>query len=317
MTKPRGSMHRAFTRAYAVEQGYSPAQIRSNLRRGVWVRLRPGVYASAEDAAAVAVDPVQGHALECAAVLLALTPRYFAAASSAARLYGLDWLEKPALEVVLLTADPLVHGINRDGYLLRQAPLPDGHTTRRHGIPLTSPARTLLDLASELPFMDSVVLVDSALRRGLVTMEELETVLEGAAGRPGIEQARLALRFGDPASESALESASRVVFHQYGIPAPETQVRLRLTSGRNIRPDFRWPVGLLGEADGKAKYEPSETRSTLEVVLDEKARENEMRDDGLEFVRWGWREVKQPELLVRRVRAGLERATQLHSGRAG
>ncbi|MGQ0464605.1 MAG: type IV toxin-antitoxin system AbiEi family antitoxin domain-containing protein [Sporichthyaceae bacterium] len=317
MTTRIGSMHRVFTKDHARAMGYDDYRIRRMVERGHWIRLRYGVYATADDFAAAKKDPVQWHALQCAAVLLSLTPRYLAAAASSARLYGLDFLVEPPDEVVLLTDDEVVHGIHRDGYLLRQAPLPDGHRTRRHGIPLTSPARTLLDLAAELPFMDGVVPVDCALHRGLVDPEELQRILESAAGRPGIEQARMTFGFADAAAESALESASRVVFHLHGLPPPQTQVERVLSSGRRIRGDFVWADDLWGEADGQSKYAPDGNRTTLDVIRDEKQREQEMRDDGLEVIRWGWREVHQQHLLVHRVRAGMARTAERRRGRSG
>lgn len=292
-------------------------EIRSAIRSGEWVRLRRGVYAADHHYGVARSDPIQWHALQCAAALLALTPRYIVAGSSAARLYGLPFLVEPAADVVLLTEAPVVHGIHRDGYLLRQAPCDSSQISTRFGIPLTSPARTLLDLACELPFMDGVVLTDAALHKGLVTPGELDAVLVKAAGRPNVEQARMTFAFADGAAESPLESASRVLFHLHDVAPPRIQVTLHLTSGRQPRVDFLWDDPLVGEADGLGKYEPTDGRSTLEIVRHEKAREDDIRDDGIEVVRWGWPEVHQPHLLVERIRRGRARAAERRAGRAG
>jgi hypothetical protein len=139
--------------------GYSVADIRRLVRSGGWLVLRRGVYATAATVAVAQSDPVQRHALQAAAVLLALSGPYVVAASSAAR-YRMKFLDQPADEVILLTPHPVVHGLRRNGYLLRQAPLPPEHVRIPGDLPITSPARTLLDLACELPFADSVVLTD-------------------------------------------------------------------------------------------------------------------------------------------------------------
>lgn len=316
MTFPTGKIHWAFTRAHARSEGMEDRQIRCMIRSGQWVRLRKGIYAADHHWAAARSDPIQWHALHCAAVLLALTPRYLVAGPSAARLYGLPFLVEPPPEVVLLTEAPIVHGIHRDGYLLRQAPCDPSQMSTRFGIPLTSPARTLLDLACELPFMAGVVPTDAALHRRLVTSGELDAVLRTAEGRPNVERAREVFAFADGRAESPLESASRVVFHQHGLMPADIQVTRMLSSGREVRLDFLWDDPLGGEADGLNKYEPTADRSTLEIVRLEKAREEDIRDDGLEMIRWGWPEVHKPHLLIERLRRGQARAAERRAGRA-
>jgi len=305
----------AFTRAHVVALGYSAEEIRILLRRRRWVVLRRGVYVTAEDFEAAKSDSVQFHALQCAAVLLALSAPHVVAGASAARLHRFKFLNEPADEVVVLTSKPLVHGLRRDGYLLRQAPLPSEHVRVRHDLPVTSPARTLLDLAAELPFADAVVLADSALHKRVVRQAELEDVLGTSEGRPGIEKARRSLRFADERAESPLESVSRVALHEGGVPTPQTQVVLDLPSGRRVRTDFFWPW-VVGEADGEEKYKPTDGRSVIEVLRDEREREYELRDVGYEVVRWGWIDLWRARL-VPRVLAAMERAAQRQLGRAG
>jgi hypothetical protein len=304
----------AFTREHALAMGYSAADIRRLVRSGRWIVLRRGVYATAETAASAKSDPVQLHALQSAAVLLALSAPYVVAASSAARLYGMKFLNRPTDEVVLLTSYPVVHGLRRDGYLLRQAPLPSGHVTILGDLPITSPARTLLDLACELPFADSVALTDFSLHERLVLQAELEDLLGAAEGRPGIEKARQSFRFADNRAESPLESASRVALHLGGVPAPELQVEFNLPGRRDARVDFFWP-GLVGEADGNSKYEPTDGRTPLEVIRDEREREFALRDRGLDVVRWGWGDLHRGRV-VPRVLAALERVAERNRGRA-
>ncbi len=119
----------------------------------------------------------------------------------------------------------------------------------------------------------------------------------------------------DPESGSPLESASRVVIAALGFPAPSTQVEF-VINGRRIIVDFFW-VGydLVGEADGFTKYEPVPGRDALAAIRDEKEREQLLLGDGKEVVRWGWKEVRSPQLLRARLEPGFRRGQERRRGR--
>ena len=65
----------AFASEDAIRAGYTPEEVRSEVSRGRWVRLRRGVYAERAVLAAVDADPERRHRLECAAVLVRLGGR--------------------------------------------------------------------------------------------------------------------------------------------------------------------------------------------------------------------------------------------------
>jgi hypothetical protein len=76
--------------------------------------------------------------------------------------------------------------------------------------------------------------------------------------------------------------------------------------------DFWWPeFGIVGEFDGHGKYlrdEFTRGRTTAEVVLDEKRRENRLRALGLTVARWEWADAFAPRMLERILsQAGLPR----------
>ena len=85
------------------------------------------------------------------------------------------------------------------------------------GLPVTSPARTVVDLA-RTGFRLGVVAADSALHKGLIGADELHAVIADCAGWPGITTAREVVGFMDGRSESVLESASRVMMRAHGVP---------------------------------------------------------------------------------------------------
>lgn len=302
-------MTAVFTASQAYRAGFSKAAVRQRLSTGEWVALRNGVYV-ARSALTHAPDSCQ-HALHVAALLAVLRCDAVAAAMSAARIWGLDTIGAWPPELTLATG-PETSYKRRDGYVLRPTRTLDGHRAQRYDTPVTSPARTVVDLARTLPSLDAVVVADSALRQHLVTPPELDDVLAECRGWRGVRRASQVLPFADPHAESALESVSRVAMHRHGLPMPRTQAVI----GR-ARVDFLWEqYGVIGEADGLGKYLSDGRRSTTDIVRAEKRREERLFDLGYEVVRWGWDEAMNSDRLAARLRAAFGRGLQRQRGRA-
>src|SRR5262249_58247666 len=100
----------------------------------------------------------------------------------------------------------------RAGFAIHTAALPAGHAVNRHGLPVTSAARTVADLARASSFPAGVVAADSALRSRHASKADLDLCITACAGWPGIQNARRVAAFADARSESVLESISRVAF---------------------------------------------------------------------------------------------------------
>lgn len=304
-----------FTAAQARDAGYRTADVRRSLRSGSWVPLRRGVYVDAAHLSAVANCAQRRHALEVAGLLLALGFDAVAGGTSAARILGIELLGGCGPEPVLLTDAP-VKGTHRDGYLLRSAALPAHHCANLHGVPMTSAARTVVDLARTESFAAGVVAADSALHQGLVSVLDLRRLIDDCHAWSGIVRARRVVDFADPEAESVLESLSRVAMHEQGLPAPRTQVTLGDGSGPRCRVDFLWDdVRVVGEADGLGKYEPSASRTTRDIVRAEKRREEWLADAGYEVVRWGWADANDQPRLARRLCAAFARGADRQRGR--
>jgi hypothetical protein len=306
-----------FTRAQAIAAGFTAAEIRRSLRRGEWVALRRGVYVEQRLLAQVAGDGERRHAIAVAALLLVLGHPAVAAGHSAARILGLEFLNRPPDELFVPGSHPGVSGERRDGYVLRAVALPEHHLRVRHGVPITAAARTVVDLAGELPFKDAVVLADSALRLGRVSLRQLREVLCDCSGWPGTRAAQEVVAFADRKSGSVLESVSRVGFREQGLPAPQTQVAIGDEWEQYGAVDFLWDeFNVIGEADGLAKYEPDGRRSTRDKIKAEKRREERLFDAGYEVVRWGWEDATDPPRLARRLRASFVRGLERKRGRS-
>jgi predicted transcriptional regulator of viral defense system len=279
--------------------GMSAKQMRSLLRSGEMVRMRRGVYATRTLVAWARDDPRRRHILGVFAVRATVAPGAVASHYSAALIHGLDVLKPAPPDLVTLTG-PRSRRSNRPdsaGIVFHASALPARHVTECLGAPVTTVARTVVDLARTLPFMDAVVVADSALRLGQTTKEALFAAAEWCDRWPGVARARRAIAFADGRAESVLESCARVVIDECGIERPDLQVTIR-GEGFVFRADFYWAsYRTIAEADGMAKYEnPQRARDQLR-------RDRLLRDAGYKVVHFTWRELfDTPATVVTRIR---------------
>lgn len=202
--------------------------------------------------------------------------------------------------------------LKRTDVVLRRAGLVEADLELHHGLWLTSTARTTVDLARELPLPEAVVTADHALSRG-VSRIELDAALARQYNWPGIANARAAIAFAEPLSESALESFARAILVAGGLPDPILQAQFWdgyrwLTD----RVDLWWPeFRTVGEADGLEKYEAATARERRGRLRRAFERDQRLADRGLELVHFGWEDVVfRPEALLRRFGAAFERGSR-------
>lgn len=223
--------------------------------------------------------------------------------TTAARLWGID----------LVADDRRCHvtvarGRSRaawTGVVVHRRRMLDEDVRVRHGVQVTSPLRTVLDLCLTLRLAEAVASADAAVRAGLVGLPALRRACAGLAADQERSRAARVLRLVDPRSESVLESVCRVLFVEAGLPAPRTQFEVRRIDGRLLgRVDFAWPEQrLVVETDGfafhadRASYR-SDRRRTNALVL-----------DGWQVLRFSWEDVvHHAEAVVAAVRLALGQA---------
>jgi hypothetical protein len=287
------------TTAQWAARGVSEGRLRHLVRTGDLVALRRGVYARAASLASAADDPARTHAFQVAAALLAADALASASHQSAAILHGLDLLKRPPESLVTLTRPPHVGGnrVSRNDLQIYTGRLLPGHVRKHYGLPVTSVARTVVDLARTLPFMDGVVVADSALHARKTTQAELASVLAACPGWPGVRRARRVLAFSDHRSESVLESCARVTFDDRGLPPPELQIDIGDDEFIG-RVDFCWLEYLtIAEADGMIKYaDPARAAAQLQ-------RDQLLREVGYKVVHFTWRQLfHETERVIARIR---------------
>ncbi len=295
--------------------GYSNAELRQLVRSQQRSRIRRGVYSHtvdhAVDGLAAPFSAIEQHRRLIRATLPVCAPDSVVSHRSAAVLWGLP-LESPP-DRVEITRMPTNGGQDRGCVHLRIARLDPSELTVVDGLPVTTLARTVVDLARALPLAKSVIPGDAALAAGVGT-PELDHSLALAFRRPGVIRARRACAFFDRRSESAGESVSRVILVSGGLPAPELQFEIRSPDGDLIgRSDFFWrEQGVIGEFDGRVKYgrllRPGQDPG--DVVFAEKRREDSIRRLGYEVVRWTFGDLFRPGLVVSWVQQAIDLATR-------
>jgi hypothetical protein len=222
---------------------------------------------------------------------------------SAARLHGL-WLPSlpsAPLEVVvnLAIAVPADRSYNRRPELrARRQSLASDEVTTLEGIPVTTEARTWLDLAARLGPADLVALGDSTLR-GAACLGELTELVARARGRRGVVAARAVLPMLDARARSRPESHLRYAVRAAGLPAPEVNVAVHSADGEWLaEPDLSYQdVRLALEYNGRDHADISRMRKDIDRVIDVEER------GGWRVVTFGPTQVfRRPDLVERYVR---------------
>jgi predicted transcriptional regulator of viral defense system len=296
---------RALTTGRLLAAGLSARQIRRLVTDGGLVQLRPGVYARTAAAGGPAAGPAVDVLLPLAAALAVTGSRSVGSHQTAAAVHTLSLADRPSPRLIHVTRAPADHGSRnrrRPGVLVHNAALPGGDIVIRRGVPVTSVARTVVDLARTVPFAEGVAVADSALR-DKATPEEIAAVLARCARWPGIQRARRVAAFADPRAESVLESISRAMFHELGLPPPELQVWVGDEDGIVGRVDFLWRgQRTIAEADGAIKYTgPARALAQLN-------RDARLREAGFQVVHFTWPEITRvPAQVVADIRAAFRR----------
>lgn len=302
---PAGLLHRSAL----LGAGLAVDEIDRLVRARVLVPVRRGSYRLGDDEPR---SPVHAHLLRARATAPHLAPGSVLGHVTAALVLGLPVWNLPLDRVHAVRERSTGGGRNRHGTSVHRAPLPDDDVRELDGLLVTSPARTLVDLARTVPAEQALVTVDAALHQhvrlrprserpppGATTVDELTEVLSRFGGRVGTPAARRVVALADARSESPGESRSRFRMYLASLPDPATQWEV---PGLPFRADFAWPEhGVVGEFDGRIKYgRPLRPGQDLgEVLWEEKRREDLIRSTGLTVVRWVWSDLADGSMVAR------------------
>ncbi len=299
-----------WTWAQARAAGLSEGAIARRVASGHWQLLHRGVCCWGGVRPSVTMRA-------WAAVLAGGGPgRARAAARTTARLYRLPLVddEDPATGA----ADGVHDDVALEGRAVRGTAalhvqslrLQRGDRVRVDGCPSLALPRALPGLARVLSYEALVCVLDAALHRGLLTVDDLQAVLARHRGERCVPALARAVAAADGRAESALEGLTRLLLRPV-LPALVPQVRLRDATGRvHARFDLAdEELRLAVEADGRAGHS-GERMAARDARRDETGRRL-----GWHTERVTWFEVRcRPEQTRQRV---LLRAQELRAQQAG
>jgi hypothetical protein len=264
------AQHGVVARAQLLSAGLSPGDITYRLKCGRLIAVHRGVYA-------VGHLPPSPHAKSMAAVL-ACGPNAVLSHRSAAALYGLLRYHGPT-EVTA----PSNH-THRNVTVHRSA---TADRTLHYGIPVTTPARTLLDLADVLDAASLTRAVNDARLRHLLSAADLERTLATSPGRR-----TSAFDTAHAPTRSVFEDRFLAFIDRHGLPRPEVNQHIH---GYEV--DMLWrPQRLVAELDGRAYHEHSFER--------DREKDAHLLAAGLTTIRVTWRRLTEtPDREARRLHA--------------
>lgn len=256
---------RATTRQL-IDCGFTANSIRSGVKAGRLHRVHQGVYAVGH----LAPSRLGGwHA-----AVLACGPEALLADRSAAALWQIREDAGPRIDVLV----PSRNGRRRPGITIHRAPVLPMERRVHRNIPVTSPARTAIDLVHSLSDEDARRLLREMQYRRLFVASELEI---SNARRPS---AYLNAYLEDLVpTDSPIEDAFlRLVVRGHGLPEPQCQVRVL-----GFRVDFLWPdAKLIVEVDGLNHGHP-------EMQQADRLRDNVLHLAGYLVLRYTARDVRR------------------------
>jgi len=178
------------------------------------------------------------------------------------------------------------------------------------GIPTTTPARTILDLAGVLPRRSLERVLDAAEAERVIDLNHLIDQLSRNAGRRRATGAlRRVLnehRVGSTATWNEFEERFLALTRSIGLPDPEVQPYLDLGDGEPmIRPDFLWRAQrVIVETDGGKHHR---TRRAFES---DRRRDQRAAAAGFQTIRVTWRQLTgERDRLGRTIHTIVTRAT--------
>lgn len=269
--------------------GLSASAVRSRVEEGYLIRVHEGVYA-------VGSAPLTEEGRLMAAVL-ACGEGSVVSHGSAAHLWGLREEAPPDIDVIACNRrgrSPNGIKAHRNGTLR----LEDRVCVR--GIPCTTVARTLLDIAASEPVWNLRRAVAEAEVRRILDLSAAREAIDRSRGRRGVARFRALLNELHPATtrtRSELERRFLAMCRRGGLPAPE--VNVTLATGRSrLEVDFVWrDARLVVETDGHRYHDTASARER------DRIREHQLQLAGWRVSRCTWAQVvHRPRDLVATLR---------------
>lgn len=277
------SAHGLVKRKQLLRGGVSPEEIRTRLKRRSLLVEYPGIYRVGHRAPSMESSYL--------AAVWACGDDAYLCGRPAAHLLALLKGQCPPPEV-MAPAKRSIEGITTQRY----RSLHRSEVMRWRGIPVTTVARTLVDLAPVLPLDELARACHEAGVRHRTTPAHVEAVLKRRRTAPGAAKLRAVMNGDAPALLSRLEEGFIAHLRTEGLALPQTN---RPAGSHHV--DCRWPDHRLTVELDSFRYHNS--RQSWER---DRHREREARARGDEFRRYTWTDVfEQPKPMVGELRSFL------------
>jgi predicted transcriptional regulator of viral defense system len=257
--------------------GLGKAAVSRRAKTGRLTRIHRAVYA-------VGHARLTGHGRSMAAVL-AYGPGALTSYRTAGRLHGVRQDNRARIDVTV----PSASARSRPGIdVHRTTTLEPSDITTVDGIPCTSVARTLVDLADVIDRRGVERAVNQAEVLQTFDLRAVHEVLARAAGRRGASVLRGVLDTyeGPTITRRELEERFLALCRSASLPSPALNAWIVLDDGTAYQVDFLWrEQGLIVETDGWASH------GTRQAFENDRRRDRRLRLAEYEVVRFTWRDV--------------------------
>jgi very-short-patch-repair endonuclease len=213
--------HGVVTRAQLLDAGVSSDEIRWRLREGSLIRVHRGVYRVGHKAPSIEARYL--------AAVVACGQGALLSGQAAGYLWGLIKGTAPPPEVTTKTERRI------KGVATRRARRGETEATTRHGIPITTVPRTLVDLSSLLSSADLARACHEAGVLHGTTPRHVEEILSHRPTTPGARQLRKVMHGEVHVTLSAMERRFLERLDEAGLPRPVTN---KPAGGKRV--DCRW-----------------------------------------------------------------------------
>ena len=282
--------HGVITREQLLAAGLTPGMVARSVRALQLRAIHRGVYQ---------IGPLTPPRAPLMAAVLACGAAAAVSHRSGAGLWELPTRKAlPAVDVTVWGADHRRPGI----HVHRVTTIGPDEVTRRDGIPVTTVARTLLDLAGTTPRRELERVLEEALAKRLTSRAALITLLRRYPRRAGVGRLRAVLDSANPTvTRSEAERQLLELIRRARLPTPETNV---VVAGHEV--DFFWRnERLVAEVDGFAFHSGA---SKFEW---DRERDAELVAAGVRVVRVTWHQlVNESDALLVRLTLALARTVQ-------
>jgi hypothetical protein len=166
---------------------------------------------------------------------------------AASAIHGAEWVDgHRVVELVYECTHPPA------GIIARNERIADDEITWVDGIPVTTLARTALDLGRYQPRDRAIASLDALMRAAPFSTEEVLLLAKRYRGARGVKSLKDALPLVDGGAASPRETWLRLIYTDAGLPKPTTQIPIFDSDGTLLRTvDMGWQdFKVLSEYDG-------------------------------------------------------------------